>query len=184
MNFLSSCSISSFSGLVDRRPCLHLAFEEKECCSFPPFKCPHDLCFVLFFYILVDAGTNLKHQSSKRHYHCTFLPVLDQHHAPLLLWIVWLLLSWRHRSHLHTPKGKNVDTRTFKAHSVADRQPTFRAAEKNTEMPLTPRSKKSPLIFQQVYLQIEFPVRCRALAAPFGRDMTILRDRLPQEQPI
>jgi hypothetical protein len=31
------------------------------------------------------------------------------------------------------PKGKNVDTRTFKAHSVADRQAAFRAAEKNSE---------------------------------------------------
>lgn len=31
------------------------------------------------------------------------------------------------------PKGKNVDTRTFKAHSVADRQAAFRAAEENAE---------------------------------------------------
>ena len=33
----------------------------------------------------------------------------------------------------HKPKGKNVDTRTFKAHSVTDRQAAFFAAEKNTE---------------------------------------------------
>ena len=33
----------------------------------------------------------------------------------------------------HKPKGKNVDTRTFKAHSVADRQAAFRAAKQNTE---------------------------------------------------
>jgi hypothetical protein len=31
------------------------------------------------------------------------------------------------------PKGKNVDARTFKAHSVADRQAALRAAEQNTE---------------------------------------------------
>ena len=33
----------------------------------------------------------------------------------------------------HKPQGKNVDTRTFKAHSVADRQAAFHAAEKNIE---------------------------------------------------
>lgn len=31
------------------------------------------------------------------------------------------------------PKGKNVDARTFKAHSVADRQAALHAAEQNTE---------------------------------------------------
>jgi hypothetical protein len=33
----------------------------------------------------------------------------------------------------HKPQGKNVDTRTFKSHSVADRQAAFHAAEKNIE---------------------------------------------------
>ena len=63
-------------------------------------------------------------------------------------------------------------------------KPLFVQLRRILKLPLTPRSKKSPLIFQQVYSQIEFPVCCRALAAPFGRDMTILRDRLPQEKPI
>ena len=31
------------------------------------------------------------------------------------------------------PRGKNVDARTYKAHSVADRQAALRAAEQNTE---------------------------------------------------
>ena len=33
----------------------------------------------------------------------------------------------------HKPRGKNVDARTLKAHSVTDRQAAFRAAEQNTE---------------------------------------------------
>ena len=33
----------------------------------------------------------------------------------------------------HQPRGKNVDTRTYKAHSVADRQAALRAAEQNAE---------------------------------------------------
>src|SRR5271156_4007069 len=73
----------------------------------------------------------------------------------------------------HKPKGKNVDTRTFKAHSVADRQAACHAAENNTETAIDTEIK-SPLIFQQVYSQIEFPVRRRALATPFGQDVMIL----------
>ena len=34
---------------------------------------------------------------------------------------------------LHKPRGKNVDTCTFKAHSVADRQTALCVAEQNTE---------------------------------------------------
>ena len=42
--------------------------------------------------------------------------------------------------------------------------------------PLTPRSKKSPPIFQQVSLQMKFLDHLsRTLAAPFGRDMRIWR---------
>ena len=33
----------------------------------------------------------------------------------------------------HQPRGKNVDTHTYKAHSVADRQAALHAAEQNTE---------------------------------------------------
>src|ERR1700678_2756976 len=33
----------------------------------------------------------------------------------------------------HKPTGKNVDTHTLKAHSVADRQVALHAAEQNTE---------------------------------------------------
>jgi|SRR5271154_275612 len=33
----------------------------------------------------------------------------------------------------HKPRGKNVDARTLKAHSVADRQAALRVAEQNTE---------------------------------------------------
>jgi hypothetical protein len=33
----------------------------------------------------------------------------------------------------HRPRGKNVDSRTLKAHSIADRQAALRAAEQNTE---------------------------------------------------
>jgi hypothetical protein len=35
------------------------------------------------------------------------------------------------------PLGRNVDGRTFKAHTLADRQAAFRAAEENTEAVLT-----------------------------------------------
>ena len=69
----------------------------------------------------------------------------------------------------HKPQGKNVDTRTFKAHSVADRQAAFHAAEKNIE------TTKSLLIFQQVCLQMKFLDHHVALAAPFGRDTMILK---------
>jgi hypothetical protein len=62
-----------FSGLVDRRPCFHSAFKEKKTNG------------MLLFFDHLNAGTNIKRRSSKRHYHCTFLPVLDRHHAPLLL---------------------------------------------------------------------------------------------------
>jgi hypothetical protein len=37
----------------------------------------------------------------------------------------------------HKPLGRNVDGRTYKAHTVADRQAAFRAAEENTEAVLT-----------------------------------------------
>jgi len=37
----------------------------------------------------------------------------------------------------HKPLGRNVDGRTYKAHTVADRQADFRAAELNTEAVLT-----------------------------------------------
>jgi hypothetical protein len=37
----------------------------------------------------------------------------------------------------HEPLGRNVDGRTYKAHTLADRQAAFRAAEENTEAVLT-----------------------------------------------
>ena len=37
----------------------------------------------------------------------------------------------------HKALGRNVDGRTYKAHTVADRQAAFRAAEENTEAVLT-----------------------------------------------
>ena len=37
----------------------------------------------------------------------------------------------------HKPLGRNVDGHTYKAHTVADRQAAFHAAEENTEAVLT-----------------------------------------------
>ena len=81
-------------------------------------------------------------------------------------------------------KGKNVDTRTFKAHSVADGQAAFRVAVKNTETVIDTK-------IEEITTYLSASVLCRALAAPFGRDPTILRivylkrsPLLPQEKPI
>src|SRR5271155_1359009 len=42
----------------------------------------------------------------------------------------------------HKPRGKNVDTRTLKAHSVADRQVALHAAEQNTEATIDTQIKE------------------------------------------
>ena len=63
-------------------------------------------------------------------------------------------------------------------------KPLFVQLRRILKLSLTPRFKKSPLISQQVYSQIEFQVHRRALAAPFGRDPTILRIAYLKRSPL
>ena len=82
------------------------------------------------------------------------------------------------------PKGKNVDTRTFKAHSVADRQATFCAAEKNTETVIDTKIEEITTYLSASVLAD----RVFSLSQSPGSSLWLrpnnFEDCLPQEKPI
>ena len=84
----------------------------------------------------------------------------------------------------HKPKGKNVDTRTFKVHSVADRQATFRAAEKNTETAIDTEIKEITAYLSASVLADRVSGPLQSPGGSLWSRHDDFEDRLPQEQPI
>jgi hypothetical protein len=85
----------------------------------------------------------------------------------------------------HKPKGKNVDTRTFKAHSVADRQAAFHAAEKKTETAIDTQ-------IEEITAYLSASVLADKVSGPsqipggslWSRPNNDFEDCLPQDEPI
>jgi hypothetical protein len=84
----------------------------------------------------------------------------------------------------HKPKGKNVDTRTFKAHSVADRQAAFRAAEKNTETSIDTEIEEITAYLSASVLADRVSGPSQSPGGSLWSRHDDFEDRLPQETPI
>jgi hypothetical protein len=84
----------------------------------------------------------------------------------------------------HKPKGKIVDTRTFKAHSVADRQAAFRAAEKNTETAIDTEIEQITTYLSASVLADRVSGPSQSPGGSLWSRHDDFEDCLPQEKPI
>jgi hypothetical protein len=84
----------------------------------------------------------------------------------------------------HKPKGKNVDTRTFKAHLVADRQVAFHAAEKNTETTIDTKIEEITAYLSASVLADEVSGPSQIPGGSLWSRCNDFEDCLPQDKPI
>jgi hypothetical protein len=82
------------------------------------------------------------------------------------------------------PKGKNVDTRAFKAHSVADRQAAFRAAEKKTESTFDAEIEEITAHLSASVLADEVSGPSQSPGGSLWSRHMDFEDCLPQDKPI
>jgi hypothetical protein len=84
----------------------------------------------------------------------------------------------------HKPKGKIVDTRTFKAHSVADRQTTFSAAEKHTETTIDIEIEEISAYLSAIVLADNVSGPSQSPGGSLWSRHNDFEDYLPQDKPI
>jgi hypothetical protein len=84
----------------------------------------------------------------------------------------------------HKPKGKNVDARTFKAHSVADRQAAFHAAEQSTEATIDTQIEEITTYLSACVLADEVSGPSHGSGGSLWSRHNDFENCLPQDKPI
>lgn len=84
----------------------------------------------------------------------------------------------------HKPRGKNVDTRTLKAHSVADRQVALHAAEQNTEATIDTQIKEITAYLSASVLADEVSGPSKSPGGSLWSRHSDFEDCPPQDKPI
>jgi hypothetical protein len=84
----------------------------------------------------------------------------------------------------HKPRGKNVDTRTLKAHSVADRQVALHAAQQNTEATIDTQIKEITAYLSASVLADEVSGPSKSPGGSLWSRHSDFEDCLPQDKPI